>query len=342
MLHLINLSIYIQRVVHNLKLTHVKMTSNGILLEKNDTQILLDPKRGAEGLAFVSHAHTDHLHNQNGGLVLTSKQTSAIARHRGFLIENYQEVHPCFQMFDSGHILGSKGLYFDDVFYTGDICTRDRAFMKGAKVPKCRILITECTFGMPEYVFPKIDDTISKVNGIISELYSKGRPVILLGYELGKSQVLSYLFSHWEPYFHDSIKKVNDLYRNFGVDMPEGIGHTEAETSGLLDKKPWLMIAPNMSSKNNFVKHMKSKYGAITIGFSGWAKSSRFAFSRGHDYSIPLSDHCDYTELIDLVKRCSPEKIYTIHGFVEEFASDLTKMGFDAQPLKENSLDGFL
>ena len=86
---------------------------------------------------------------------------------------------------------------------------------------------------------------------------------------------------------------------------------------------------------------MKSRYDAITIGFSGWAQSSRFAFARQHDYSITLSDHCDYNELVELVKKSNPEKIYTVHGFVEEFANDLSKMGFDAQPLKENSLDEF-
>ncbi|MDE1764493.1 MAG: exonuclease, partial [Thaumarchaeota archaeon] len=234
--------------------------------------------------------------------------------------------------------LGAKGLLFGDgIFYTGDISTRERAFMKGASVPKCKVLITECTFGMPEYVFPQVEETVRRVNEIISDMYSRGKPVILLGYELGKAQILSYLFSHWVPYYHDSVKKVNDVYRRFGVDLPDSLGHSQAESAGLLDKKPWLMIAPNMSGKNSFVQHMKSKYDAITIGFSGWAQSPRFAFARQHDYTIPLSDHCDYNELVQLVKQCNPEKIYTVHGFVEEFASDLVKMGYDAQPLTENA-----
>jgi putative mRNA 3-end processing factor len=320
------------------------MTSNGIVYQQNGTQIHLDPKRGTENeLSFVSHAHTDHLHNQNSGLVLTSRQTSEIARLRGYSISNYQEEYDNFSMFDSGHILGAKGLLFgEDVFYTGDISVRERAFMKGAQVPRCRTLVTECTFGMPEYVFPKLDDVVKKVNGIISAMYAKGKPVILLGYELGKAQILSYLFAHWEPYYHNSVKRVNDLYRSFGVNLRESMGHSEAEKTGLLEKKPWVMVAPNFSGKNSFVQHMKSKYDAITIGFSGWAQSPRFAFARQHDYSIALSDHCDYNELMELVKRCDPEKIYTVHGFVEEFATDLIKLGYDAQPLREISIDDYL
>ena len=321
------------------------MTSNGIVLKQENAKVYLDPKRGEnDGISFVSHAHMDHLHNPKGqGILLASKQTTEIAKMRGYMIENFLEEYENYELVDSGHILGAKGLLCgDEVFYTGDISIRDRAFMKGAKVPKCKILITECTFGMPQYVFPKLEDTVKKVNEIISDLYSKGKPVILLGYELGKAQVLSHLFSHWEPYYHDSVKKVNDVYRTFGVSLQDSMGHSEAESNGLLEKKPWVMIAPNLSGKSGFIKHMKTKYDAITIGFSGWAQSSRFSFARGHDYSIALSDHCDYNELIELVKRCNPEKVYTVHGFVNEFASDLTKMGYDAQPLTENSLDDYV
>lgn len=320
------------------------MTSNGIVFSQNELQVNLDPKRAFDkGISFVSHAHTDHLHNQNGGLVITTKYTSEIAKIRGYRINEFVEVLENFAMIDTGHILGARGLLFDeDVFYTGDICTRDRGFLKGAQIPKCKTLITECTFGLSEFIFPKIEETVKKVNGIISEMYSKGRPVILHGYELGKAQTLSSLFGHWDPlYYHDSVKKINDLHRIFGVPLKDAMGHTEAEKNGLLDKKPWVMIAPNMSSKNLFVNYMKSKYDAITIGFSGWVQSNRYSFARQHDYSITLSDHCDYNELIDLVKKAQPDKVYTVHGFVEEFANDLTKMGYDAQPLREESLDDY-
>jgi putative mRNA 3-end processing factor len=186
------------------------MTSNGIVVQYTGKTVNLDPKRGMENsISFVSHAHLDHLHNQRGnGVLIASKQTTEIAKLRGYSIGNYVEEYENFSMIDAGHILGAKGLLFDDVFYTGDISIRDRGFMKGAMVPKCKTLITECTFGMPEYVFPTIDEIVKRVNEIISELYGKGKPVILLGYELGKAQILSYLFSHWQPYYHDSVKKV--------------------------------------------------------------------------------------------------------------------------------------
>lgn len=319
------------------------MTKNGILCQVNGKRIYLDPKNtDATGINFVSHAHSDHLPSKNGGTILTSIETNEIASFRGFKMENHVQSIDNFSLIDSGHILGAKGLLFDDIFYTGDICTRNRGFLKGANIPKCKTLITECTFGLPEFIFPKTEDIQKQVNELISELYGKGIPVILLGYQLGKAQTITQLFGHWGPlYFHDSVRQMNLLHQKLGVSLNDGIGHSEAKKRGLLEKKPWVMIAPMVSSKSIFLQEMKSKYGAVTIGFSGWAQSARFPFGRRSDYSIPLSDHCDFDELVEIVVKSGAEQVYTIHGFVKEFAEHLRKLGISAQPLREDSLDDF-
>ncbi len=319
------------------------MTKNGILCEVNDKRVYLDPKNtDVTGINFVSHAHIDHLPSTNGGTILSSVETNEIANLRGFKMENHVDSLDGFSLIDSGHIFGAKGLLFDDIFYTGDICTRKRGFLEGAKIPKCKTLITECTFGLPEFVFPAIDEIQKQVNELISGLYGRGVPVILMGYQLGKAQTITQLFGHWDPlYFHDSVKEMNSLHQKLGIPLKDGIGHSEAEKNGLLEKKPWVMVAPMMSSKNKFLQDMKSKYGAVTIGFSGWAQSSRFSFGRRADYSITMSDHCDFNELVNMVVQSEAEQVYTIHGFVDEFAEHLQKIGINAQPLLENSLDDF-
>ena len=319
------------------------MTKNGILCDDGKSRVSLDPKKSDfDGINFVSHAHMDHLPSKNGGTILSSIETNEIAELRGFKMENHVKSLENFSLIDSGHILGAKGLLFDDIFYTGDICTRDRGFLLGAKIPKCKTLITECTFGLSEFIFPKIDEIKKQVNELVSELYGKGIPVILMGYQLGKAQTITQLFGHWGPlYLHDSVKEMNTLHQKFGISLPNGISHSEAEKNGLLEKKPWMMVAPMMSSKNKFVQEMKSKYGAVTIGFSGWAQSKKFSFGRRTDYSIPMSDHCDFNELVDMVIKSGAEKVYTIHGFVNEFAEHLRKIGISSQPLVENTLDNF-
>ena len=151
------------------------MTKNGILCEVNGKRVYLDPKNtDSSSINFVSHAHSDHLPSKNGGPILASIETNAISDLRGFKMENHMEFHDDFTLVDSGHILGAKGLLFDDIFYTGDICTRDRGFLRGAKIPKCKTLITECTFGLPEFSFPTITEIQKQVNELISDLYGKG------------------------------------------------------------------------------------------------------------------------------------------------------------------------
>jgi len=49
-----------------------------------------------------------------------------------------------------------------------------------------------------------------------------------------------------------------------------------------------------------------------------------------------------FYEIVEIVKQSEAEKVYTIHGFVNEFAEYLKKSGIDAQPLKEESLDDFI
>ena len=63
-----------------------------------------------------------------------------------------------------------------------------------AHVPSADILIIESTFGRPEYIFPGVAEIIHKTNRIISEMYNLGVPVLLMGYPLGKAQLLGCIF----------------------------------------------------------------------------------------------------------------------------------------------------
>jgi putative mRNA 3-end processing factor len=324
--------------------TNISYSKYGIVIYDKSNKILLDPSRHDHcDFTFISHAHSDHLaekNNRSRSTLLMSKATCLIARSRGYKIDNFVEEHEGFELIDNGHILGSKGLLIDDcIYYTGDISIRERGSMKPAKLPVVDTLIIESTFGKSEYIFPTITEVVHKTNNIISELYDRGVPVILMGYSLGKAQVLTELFANWGPvYLHESIQKMNSIYRELGIPLIETLSHTDALSRGLLSKnKPWIMIAPLARSGSNFVKYMKSTYGAVTIGFSGWAIDKRYKFIMGLDYALPLSDHCDFHELVRVVEQCKPKKIFTHHGFAAEFSSSLRKMGFDAEPLSGTS-----
>ena len=49
--------------------------------------------------------------------------------------------------------------------------------------------------------------------------------------------------------------------------------------------------------------------------------------------SYHLAIICDFDELVQVVKKSKPEKIFTIHGFQKEFAQHLNSLGFNVEPI---------
>jgi putative mRNA 3-end processing factor len=298
---------------------------------------MLDPKRAVNAdLTFVSHAHIDHMHMPSKNEhIIASLVTKELAAARGYDLGETTETAEGIELLDSGHILGSRAIRIDEeVYYTGDASGRDRAFLGKCRTRKARILIMETTYGSPEYIFPQTARLVKEVNSLVGESYDRGKPVILMGYPLGKAQLLSYFFSVWEPLFmHESVATINEIHTRHGVRLRQGTRFDPTRDLDRLPQGPWVMIAPMSSGRSRVMSHLKRKYGAVLVAFSGWALGAGYRFSLAADYSFPLSDHCDYPELMNLVQEVSPEIVYTTHGFAAEFASDLRKVGFSAKTL---------
>lgn len=325
------------------------VTANGgIQVDLGQTRYVLDPRSHTRAdYSFVSHAHVDHMHTPSKGeRVIASSITGELAKARGYDLGATTEEVEGVELFDSGHILGSRAIRIqDEVYYTGDASGRSRAFLGKCRTRKSRILVMETTYGSPEYVFPPTAKLVKDVNTLIAASYDRGTPVVLMGYPLGKAQLLSYFFSSWEPIiYHDSVANMNRIHADHGVRLKEGMNFDPSKGKDRLPRGPWVMIAPMSSGRSRTMAHLKKKYGAVLVAFSGWALGSRYRYTMGADYSFPLSDHCDYEELVRLVQSVSPEMVYTVHGFASEFARDLKKMGFSARPLAayQSSLSDYI
>lgn len=319
-------------------MTGARVTANsGIQVDLGTKRFVLDPKGNVRAdYTFVSHAHIDHLHSPSRGeRVIASEATRELAAARGFDLGDTTESVEGVELLDSGHILGSRAVRIEDeVYYTGDASGRERAFLAKCRTRSARILIMETTYGSPEYVFPQTAKLVKEVNGIIGEAYDRGKPVVLMGYPLGKAQLLSYFFSAWEPlYFHESVAKMNQIHVRHGIPLKSGKRFDPAEGIDTLPQGPWVMVSPMSSGRSRLMSHLKKKHGAVLVAFSGWALGRGYRYMLAADYAFPLSDHCDYPELMRLVQDVSPEVVYTTHGFAAEFARDLRNVGFSARTL---------
>jgi putative mRNA 3-end processing factor len=311
--------------------------NGGIQVEIGDTRYALDPHGQVRAdYTFVSHAHIDHMHTPSKNeRIIASSVTKELAKARGYDLGRTTEEVEGVELLDSGHIFGSRAIRIEDeVYYTGDASGRPRAFLGKCRTRKARILVMETTYGTPEYVFPSTAKLVKEVNGLISSAYDRGVPVVLMGYPLGKAQLLSYFFSSWDPiFYHESVATMNSIHIDHGIQLKPGKKFDPDKDRERLPRGPWLMVSPMSSGRSRLMAHLKKEYGAILVAFSGWALGSGYRYTMGADYSFPLSDHCDYQELIRLVQAVSPEMVYTVHGFAAEFARDLRKMGFSARPL---------
>jgi len=77
----------------------------------------------------------------------------------------------------------------------------------------------------------------------------------------------------------------------------------------------------------------KHRIAAVT----GWALDSGAIYRYQCDAAFPLSDHADFPDLIEFVKRVQPRLVFTVHGFAREFAATLRALGTEAWALGEDN-----
>lgn len=196
------------------------------------------------------------------------------------------------------------------------------------------MLIIESTYGKYEYVFPEQETIEREIVDWLDDTLDV--PVLLFGYLLGRAQKLQRLVQRSDRsrlLVTEAISRINRVLEDaYGIKFGDQRYHSETELS-----ESDALVLPMQTSHLDFVETIVENTGAITAGFSGWAIEERFKYRGGYDVTFPLSDHCDFIELCDVVEAVDPETVYTHHGFAEEFADYLVaETGVTAQALKKN------
>ncbi|MDW8033897.1 MAG: MBL fold metallo-hydrolase [Nitrososphaerota archaeon] len=273
---------------------------------------------------------------------ICSEETFLLSTLRGIGLKRAENHFP---LLDSGHMLGSKAILLETgdgtILYTGDINTSPLGGISRQRFPRVNVLIIESNYGCPNLVFPPKHELIKEVVDYLKENLSKNRPVVLMGYPLGKSQhiqmILDGFLPEVEKYASASIVRYNDVYRLFSFRIEEK-KILYSQSQALPKGYNWILYYPNISGRNAFMQVLKKKYSAVLIGFSGRSLIYGYEESLGVDKAFPLSDHADFKGLLKIVEETSPQKVLTIHGFSTEFSRELRKLGYDAYDL--NSMKG--
>jgi Cft2 family RNA processing exonuclease len=312
--------------------------NDNIILQLPKFKIALDPTKEPQGnIIFISHSHADHMLRKKTPIPkLCSEETEKLVtvRRNAPLINTIRELSIkdiALRMIDTGHVLGSRALIIENekkILFTSDFCPRQRAFLQSFEPEKCDYLMMEATFGKEKYVFPPSEEVIKNAKDWVEDQFKKGCPVVLMGYTLGKAQLLCKIFEDFAPiYVDENIKKINDIYRECGVPLLdfERFGQNKQ-----LKIPPWILITSPQSGRAKLMRKVNAK----TAFFSGWAiDEESYVHRMKVDRVFPLSDHADFNELVETVEACNPEKVFVSHGYDHEFAAYLKSRGFDAKPL---------
>lgn len=309
---------------------------DGIHVALGDGRTLVaDARRPAGDVNVLSHAHGDHLFANAPGTVVCSELTACLATvRRGSAVE--AGGHPAVELHSAGHVAGSRAALVETadgtVLYTGDVSTRSRFFLEGFDPPDADVLVVESTYGEPGYVFPP---QAALEGRIVDWLDDEREPVLLFGYLLGRAQALQLLVGRSDRqrlFVTDSIARTNAPIAD-----ARGVGFGAEPWDDDVELGPSdALVLPSNQARRAWVDRLRESTGAVAAGFSGWAVDDSFRYRGNYDVTFPLSDHCDFGELVALVEAVDPDRVYTHHGFAEAFARHLTNRGFEATALVRN------
>jgi putative mRNA 3-end processing factor len=299
------------------------------------TTIVCDASSPRGDVAVVSHAHGDHTPTEPTRAVCSPLTAALVEARQNISLERQDDDR--VSLLPAGHVAGSRAALIVDpdgtrYLYTGDVCTRPRFYLEGFDPPAADVLIVEATYGEPAYVFP---DHREVADDILQWLSDTTEPVLLFGYALGRAQKLQLLAEtagRERIVTTPAVQRVNAaitdyLDVSFDVNSYESVDELRSGDA---------LVLPMTTGRIDWIDDLAAKSGALKAGFSGWAVDDSFKFRGDYDVTFPLSDHCDFSELVALVSAVEPETIYTQHGSADTLASELTHAGYSATALRAN------
>jgi Cft2 family RNA processing exonuclease len=206
--------------------------------------------------------------------------------------------------------------------YTGDFRLSASATAEPCAPVAADVLIMECTFGDPRYRFPDRLEVMDQLCDFVEQTLALDAVPVLYAYSLGKAQEVARLLTQrgirvWLP---DQAWSMLEIYREFGHEFP-GCERFEMTSP----QNGVVIIPPGLKTRDLVRSFRRRRTAAVT----GWALD-RWRLPRC-DAAFPISDHADLDELLDLIRRVAPRKIYTLHG-PDRFAQCLRRLGHDAEP----------
>ena len=291
----------------------------------------------------VSHAHGDHLACHDHAIATPA--TRALAEYRIGVrkvteLSYFQQFNFCartsLRLLPAGHVPGSAMVHVTrpegTLLYTGDFKLRESLTVERARPEPADVLLMESTYGQPFFQFPPWRKVADQLLEIVGAALRAGRQPIVMGYSLGKAQEITRILTDggFPVTVHGAVFHMTRICEEFGTRTGPYRPYQAADFHGpraLALGERGVLVAPPNVARSGFVTRFKDPCRVI---LTGWSLLKNAIYRYGVDHALPLSDHADFDELLELVERVRPKKIYSHHGY-KEFADILRARGHDAE-----------
>ena len=313
----------------------ITFTDRGIYCPRAD--VYIDPWKPV-ARALITHGHADHARPGHAHYMCT-QSAAPIMRHRLGEITlqtvQYGEV-TCINGVDvsfhpAGHVIGSAQIrlaYKDEVWVvSGDYKTENDGISEPFEPVPCTHFITECTFGLLIFKWRPQADITRDINAWWARNQADGKTSMIGAYSLGKAQrILSMLDTHiGQVLTHGAIEVSNGILRKQGITLPDTLQVTPE--LDLKSHQGAMVLAPPTALGSKWARG----FGPSSSGFaSGWMRLRGVRRRRALDQGFVISDHADWTGLLDAIKNTSAENVYVTHGYTDIFARHLNGIGYNA------------
>lgn len=318
----------------------ITVTENGLYCAPGDFHI--DPWRPV-ARAVLTHAHGDHARSGSSEYHAAAIGTGLLRLRLGadaqVLPKDYGEpfdlgaarvsLHP------AGHVLGSAQVRIETSagvwVVTGDYKRTPDPTCAAFEPVVCDVLISEATFALPCYRWPRTEDVIADIYRWWMRNREQGRASALFCYALGKAQrVLAELtrFTDDTVFLHGAVAPLAEAYRAAGVRMLP-TAHVVREKKA--DYAGALIIAPPSAAGTTWMR----RFGDASTGFcSGWMRIRGARRRRGYDRGFVLSDHADWPGLLQTIRDSGARRVLLTHGYSQALERYLREQGVDASALR--------
>ncbi len=267
---------------------------------------------------------------------------------------------------DAGHIPGSSSPVLETggkrIMYTGDIKFADTQLVKGTKIWKedVDVLIMESTYHYKNH--PDRKSLENNLRELVQNIIYNNGTVLIPSFAVGRTQeMLCILDKLGFPIFMDGMGiRATDIILNYPkfIRDPKKLRKAFSrarKVHGNKDRKealkdPCVVISTaGMMSGGPIGYYIKRLYqredcALVLTGYQVEGTVGNVLMNTGRyvnegvdaklkmPYSfMDFSAHCGRDNLISLVKKTNPEKVFVIHGDgTQKFAKELKGMGFDA------------